>query len=355
MRAFRSGWLVLAAVVLGTTASAARQSPPPAPPDQREKPAAQQSASPAPSASVTAPADAPLILPPGSLESEPASAKSDVTPPGAAGSSRPVKKGGLNFYSPERELQMGKQLDGQMLQHVQLLYDPMITDYLEDVAARIARNSDVEVPVVLRVVESSVPDSFSLPGGYIYITLGMVQTTRTEAELAAILSHEVAHISCRHATRQMTKQQMLSLMAIPLMFASGPVAFAVGETFSLAYPFTLLKFSRNAESEADALGVAYMSATGYDPNAAISLFERVASQEKTNLPGLRRLFSTHPISKDRLAAVSRAIARLPARQEYVVSTSQYEEVVGRLLRMGYNNKPEIPTLIRRTGPEDSEP
>jgi len=297
-----------------------------------------------------------MILPPGSPATEPESAQSAVAPPAAAAQkSRTAKKGGLNFWSPERELEMGKQLDGQMLQHVQLLYDPMITGYLQDVAARIARNSDVEVPVVLRVVESSVPDSFSLPGGYIYITLGMVETTRTEAELAAILSHEVAHIACRHATRQMTRQQELSLLAIPLLFVGGPVGFAVGETFSLAYPFTLLKFSRNSENEADVLGVAYMSSTGYDPTAAISLFERVASKEKSNLPGLRRLFSTHPMSKDRLAAVSRAIAKLPARQEYVVSTSQYEEVVGRLSRMGYNDKPEIPTLIRRTGPEDSEP
>jgi predicted Zn-dependent protease len=349
--------LVLAVVALGTGSFAAAQSPPSAPDDQKEKPAAQQPpANSTAGAAQTNASDAPLVLPPGSLATEPASADSGATPPGtAAGTSRPAKKGRLNFYSPERELEMGKQLDGQMLQQVQLLYDPMITDYLEEIAARIARNSDVEVPVVLRVVESSVPDSFSLPGGFVYITLGMIQTTRSEAELAAILSHEIAHIACRHATRQMTKQQVLGMLAIPLMFASGPVAFAIGESFSLAYPFTLLKFSRNAEGEADVVGVAYMSATGYDPTAAISLFERVAGQEKTNLPGLRRLFSTHPISKDRLAAVSRAIAKLPPRDEYVVSTSRYEEVVGRLLRMGYNNKPEIPALIRRTGTQDSEP
>lgn len=265
------------------------------------------------------------------------------------------KRGGLNFWSLEREEQMGKQLDGQMLQQVQLLDDPVVTEYLQDLAARLARNSEVQGPIVLRVVESSVPDSFSLPGGYLYITVGMVRTTQSEAELAAILSHEIAHVACRHATRQLSRQQIFGLLSIPLMFVGGPVGFAVGEAFSLAYPLTMLKFSRGAESEADAVGVAYMNASGYDPNAAVSLFERVASRESQRMVGLRRLVSTHPITKDRMAAVTRAIAKLPPETDYVVSTSRYDEVVGRLSRLGYNHDPGVPTLIRRTGRPESQP
>ena len=276
----------------------------------------------------------------------------------AAGLPKPArtkKKGGLDFWSPERELEMGKQLDGQLLQQVRLVQDPQITGYLEEFTARIARNSDVQVPVVLRVVESSVPDSFSLPGGFVYITVGMVRETRSEAELAAILAHEVAHIACRHATRQMTRQQMYGLLSIPLMFVSGPIAFAVAEGVSLAYPFTMLKFSRNSENEADLVGLGYLAATGYDPNAAVSLFERIASQDNARMPGLRRLVSTHPLSKDRLAAITLAIAKLPPRDEAVVSTSDYDEVITRLTRMGYNHDPGIPTLIRRTRDDDGGP
>ena len=265
-----------------------------------------------------------------------------------------VKKG-MNFWSPEQEQQMGKQIDGQMLSQVQLLDDPVVTGYLEDVTARIARSSDVEVPVILRVVSSSQPDSFSLPGGYIYITVGMVRETRSEAELAAILSHEVAHIACRHATRQMTKRQLVSLLAIPLMFVSGPVGFAVGEGLSLAYPLTLLKFSRNAETEADAVGLRYMEASGYDPAAAVSLFERLASADSTRHAALRRLFSTHPITSDRLAAATKTIEKLPPREEYVVDTSRYEEAITRLNRLGFNHDPAKPALIRRTGRDDSQP
>ena len=346
--------LLLAVVALGMGSLAAGQTPPASPADPKDNPAPQQPSQSAISSAQVPAADAPLILPPGALATED-STPAAVVPINASTRPRGPRKSGLNFWSPERELAMGKQLDEQMRMQVQLLEDPVITDYLEDVAGRIARNSDVEVPVVLRVVESSVPDSFSLPGGFVYITVGMVQTTHSEAELAAILSHEVAHISCRHATRQLTKQEIYGLLSIPFMFAGGPVAFVLGETMSLAYPFTMLKFSRNAESEADVVGLVYLSTSGYEPGAAISLFERVASQESTRMVGLRRLFATHPITKDRLATVSRAIAKLPARDEYVVSTSRYEEVVGRLSRMGYNNNPGIPALIRRTRPEDSSP
>lgn len=389
MRAFRSGMLFLAVFALGSGAFAAAQTPPAPAPEQKEKPAAQPSAislpaapasslapvtapkSPAPQPAVeSAPkspaepaipetqssaADAQLVLPPGTVLDE-ASADSTAAPAAVpAGNSHSTRKGGLNFWSPERELEMGKQLDGQMLQQVQLLDDPVITGYLEEIAARIARNSDLEVPVVLRVVESSAPDSFSLPGGFIYITLGMVGETRSEAELAAVISHEVAHIACRHATRQMTRQQMFGLLSIPLMFVGGPVGFAVGEGFTLAYPLTILKFSRNAESEADAVGVGYLSASGYDPNAVVSLFERIASQESQHMVGLRRLFSTHPITKNRVAAVARTIAKLPPNDEYVVSTSRYDEVIVRLARLGYSRDPGIPALIRKTGRHEAEP
>ena len=324
---------------------------PPAPKSDSKPPVNAQPQSAAPEVQ-----DAPLVLPPGALAPDsPEELKSSSASAAPDQPEHKAKKHGLNFWSPEREMEMGKELDGQLLRQVQLLDDPEITGYMEDLTARIARNSDVQVPIVLRVVESSVPDSFSIPGGYVYITVGMVRETRNEAELAAILSHEIAHIACRHATRQMTRQQVVSLLAVPLLFVGGPVGFAIGEGFSLAYPLTMLKFTRNAESEADAVGVGYMEASGYDPNASVSLFERIAAQESNHMVGLRRLFSTHPITRDRMTAVSRAIAKLPPEEEYVVTTSGYDEMISRLSRMGYNRDPGVPTLIRRTGRPEPQP
>jgi len=367
MDAFRSGML-LAFGLLASGLPALAQSPPPAP--------APPPVIIVPALPATAPPDDPEALP-----FPPPGWRINPAPPNAAGAThdgdhlppiqpldphalptvvvpppaqKSVKKG-VNFWSPEQEIAMGKQIDGQMLSQVQLLDDPVVTAYLDDLTARIARSSDVEVPVVLRVVSSSQPDSFSLPGGYVYITVGMVRETRSEAELAAILSHEVAHIACRHATKQMTKRQLLSMIAVPLMFVGGPIGFALGEGFSLAYPLTLLKFSRNAESEADAVGLRYMEAAGYDPAASVSLFERLASADSSRMPGLKRLFSTHPITSDRLAAAAKSIEKMPARDEYVVDTSRYEEAITRLSRLGFNSDPAKPALIRRTGDAGSAP
>ncbi len=250
---------------------------------------------------------------------------------------------------------MGKRLDAQMSQQVPLLFNPPVTGYLDDLTARIVRTSDISMPVVLRVIESSVPDSFSLPGGFIYISVGMIQETRTEAELAAVISHEVAHVACRHATREMTKQQAISMIVVPLAVFGGPVALVIGEGLGFSSPFAMSKFGRMAEGEADLVALRYMSAVGYDPTAAISLFERIASEENSHMLGLRRLAARHPLDKDRIAAMIQAIAKLPVREESVVSTSQYDDVVGRLIRMGY--KPELgtPVLIRRTRDEDVEP
>jgi beta-barrel assembly-enhancing protease len=386
MDAFRSGMLLLALGAFGTLAPAATQSPPVSPAAAKEKPAAQQPGDPSPQPSPPVivvrlpdtPVQPPSIedekLPPPAArtgqgtslaaDSKPADpppplavptgdavALPPVIPPPAPRKTKKV----MNFWSPEQETEMGKRLDSEMLSQVQLLEDPVVTDYLEEVTARLARSSDVKVPVVLRVVSSSQPDAFSLPGGYIYITAGMVKETRSEAELAAVLSHEVAHVACRHATRQLTKRQLMSLLAIPLMFVGGPVGFAIGEGFSLAYPLALLKFSRNAESEADAVGLGYMEASGYDPAASISLFERLSSGESSRMPGLRRLLSTHPITKDRLAAAEHVIDQLPTRDEYVLSTSRYEEATARLSHLGFNHDPGIPALVRRTGHAGAEP
>jgi len=345
VRAFRSGMLLLAFVGLGIGSPAGAQTAPSSPADQQKPPA---SAVPPPAS------EDPVILPSDTVSAADAgnyAPPGDVTP-----QSKPVKKkGGLDFWSPEREQRMGERLDAQMQQSVTLLYAPPVTGYLEDLTARLVRTSEISRPVTLRVVESSAPDSFSLPGGFIYISAGMIQQTRTEAELAALLSHEVAHVACRHATRQMTKQQTIAMVAVPLALFGGPAALAVGEALSFSSPFAMGKFSRMAEDEADLIGLSYMNAVGYDPTAAISLFERIASQEKSDAPGFRRLAARHPLDKDRINAMIQAIAKLPAREESVVSTSQYDEMVGQLTRMGYKRESASPMLVRHTRDEDVQP
>jgi len=241
--------------------------------------------------------------------------------------SRDISKGKWNFYSPEREMELGRQLaqDAERTSH--LLTDPFVVRYVAAVGERIARNSDLRVPLQVRVVNSGEVDAFALPGGYFFITTGMLLQVQTEAELAGVISHEIAHVAARHATRQMTRAQIWNLVSIPLVFAGGTVAYAIQQAASLAVPLTFLKFSRNSEKEADVLGLQYHYTSGYDPAAFVTFFERIRRLEKDERGGIARMFSSHPMTRDRIVAAERFIERhLPAREEYVVNTSEHDRI-----------------------------
>ena len=247
---------------------------------------------------------------------------------------RDITKGKWNFYSPEREMALGRELATETDRTSRLLTDPEVVSYVSEVADRIARNSDIQVPVQVRVLDSDEVNAFALPGGFLYVTTGMLLETQSEAELAAVIAHEIAHVAARHATRQLTRAQIWNLMSIPVVLLGGSVAFAIQQGAALAVPLTFLKFSRGAEREADLLGLQYHYASGYDPAAFVAFFERVRKREKEKgeLRGIAKVFSTHPMTGDRIVAAERFIDQhLPPREEYVISTSQHDAARAYLL------------------------
>ena len=241
--------------------------------------------------------------------------------------SRDVTRGTWNLYSPESELELGAELARKNELSSRLLKDPFVVDYVAEVADRIGRNSDLRVPLRVRVVDSDEVNAFALPGGHFFVTTGLLLEARTEAELAAVMSHEIAHVAARHATRNMTRVKVWNWASLPLLFFGGPVAYGIQQGLTLAVPLTFLKFSRNDEREADFLGLQYHAASGYDPVAFIDFFERVRQQEKKQRGGIAKAFSTHPMTRDRITAAEQTIEQvLPLREEYVVTTSRYAEV-----------------------------
>jgi predicted Zn-dependent protease len=219
-----------------------------------------------------------------------------------------------------------------------LLTNPFVVRYVTSVAERVARHSDLQVPVHVRVIDTGEINAFALPGGHFFITTGMLLEVETEAELAGVISHEVAHVAARHATRQMTRAQVWNLVSLPLVFVGGSVAYAIQQAASLAVPLTFLKFSRNAEKEADLLGLQYHYASGYDPVAFVNFFERIRGREKREKKeehrGIVGMFSTHPMTQDRIVAAERFIeGHLPAREEYVVNTSEHDGIHSYLRRL----------------------
>lgn len=236
---------------------------------------------------------------------------------------------GVNFYSLDKEIAMGRQMAQELEARSQMLQDTVIVDYINELGQRLARRSDIKEPLTIKVVDSDEVNAFALPGGYFYVNTGLILAAQSEAELAAVMAHEIAHIAARHATKNMTKVQIWNLASIPMMFLGGPVGMAVREVSSLAMPMGINKFSRDAEREADLLGIEYQYAAGYDPNAFVDFFERIKTGKKPN--AVAQAFSSHPMNQDRIRRAQKTIqTMLPPREDYVEDTSQFQAVQQRL-------------------------
>src|ERR1017187_6399968 len=262
---------------------------------------------------------------------------------------------GLDFYSIEKEIALGKQLAQEVDKSAKFIDDPVVNEYVNRVAQNLVRNSDARVPFTIKVVDSDVVNAFALPGGFFYVNSGLLLHADEESELAGVMAHEIAHVCARHGTKQATKSDIIQLASIPAMiFIPYSLAgYAIYQGMNFAIPVTYLKFSRDAEREADYLGLQYMYKAGYDPNSFVAFFEKVQADEKKQPGTIPKVFSTHPPTPDRIEAVQKEIATiLPARDQYIVTTSEFDSVKQRLQLIESNVKvkdsPNKPTLRKRT-------
>jgi predicted Zn-dependent protease len=267
-----------------------------------------------------------------------------------------------NWYSLEREIEMGREYSRAIEQDLKLLTDPVVTEYVNRVGQNLIRNSDAKVPFTIKVIDSEEVNAFSLPGGFLYVNSALIMAAQEEAELAGVMAHEIAHVAAHHASRQMTHSQLFNLATVPLIFVGGGVGLAIREATALAMPLTLTKFSRGLEKEADYLGVEYLYQAGYDPQAFISFFERIHALESEKPGVIAKMFSDHPQTGDRVHKAQAEIDKiLPPRQAYVITTSEFDEVKLRLAalesqRLRNGHEPGRPTLRRRSpaDPDNSE-
>jgi predicted Zn-dependent protease len=263
---------------------------------------------------------------------------------------------GINFYSLDREMAVGRELSRQVESTSKLVTDPVVTEYINRIGQNLVRNSDARVPFTIKVIDNEEVNAFALPGGFFYVDTGLILAADNEAELAAVMAHEIAHVAARHATKNMTKSEIWNLASIPLMFIGGPAGYAIAEVASLAVPLSFLKFSRDAEREADLLGLEYDYAAGYDPQAFVQFFEKLNADDKKKHSKLAKMFSTHPMNGDRVTAAQNEIRQyLPDRDSYIVDTSDFDQVKAHLLAL--NNSQHLgamdnrrPVLLKRTGP-----
>jgi len=238
-----------------------------------------------------------------------------------------------NWYPLDSDIKIGKQYAMMVEQNAKMIQDPVIIEYVNRVGQNLVRNSDAKVPFTIKVIDSDEINAFALPGGFFYVNSGLILAADEEAELAGVMAHEIAHVCARHATREMTRANYAQMATIPLMFviSSWGVYEATNIALSLAMPMAFMKFSRGFESEADYLGLEYMYKAGYDPQAFISFFEKIQAKEKKKPGTIAKVFASHPPTPDRIAKSESEINQLlPARSQYIVSTSEFDSVKARL-------------------------
>lgn len=263
-----------------------------------------------------------------------------------------------NFVSLEKEIELGSQLAAQFEQTARLVEDPVISEYVDKVGQNLVKHSDAKVPFHIKVVDTDEVNAFAFPGGYFYVNKGLILAASNEAELSGVMAHEISHVCARHATQRLSKAQILQLAAIPAMFVGGYwVQMGIQNALGLGINLELLGVTRESEKEADQLGIQYQWNTGYDPNAFVTFFEKLQAQEKSKPGRLAGWFRTHPYTEDRIALCIDEQRYLPEKDNYVVDSSEFQKVKGRLLAIDNAMKAENlttsvdqkrPTLKRRT-------
>jgi hypothetical protein len=263
-----------------------------------------------------------------------------------------------NWYSTNWEIGTGKQYSMEIEKSSHLVTDPVVVEYVNRVGQNLVKNSDAKVPFTIKVLDTDEINAMALPGGFFYVNSGLILACDSEDELAGVMAHEIAHVAAHHAAREMTKLNYMQIGSIPLMiFTQGTwTGYGIYEAAQLAVPLTFLQFSREYEAEADYLGIQYAYRAGYDPQGMVSIFEKLDALEKHKPGALSKAFSDHPATPDRIVNVENEIATiLPARADYLVTTSEFDQVKARLARI--QNKRGIqdkkggnkPTLRRTSG------
>lgn len=248
-----------------------------------------------------------------------------------------------SIISEQKEMAIGRKYAAQVDKSARLLKDPVINEYLNRVAQNVARNSDLKVPLTVKIIDAPEINAFSLPGGFVYVNSGALEAADNESEVAGVLAHEIAHVAARHWASEITRQTLLQYAMIPLMFVpmTYPVYMGVSSAYNLGVPLAFLRFSREDEAEADYLGLQYMYKAGYDPNSYVTFFGKVLDEGRSRPGSVAGVFMDHPPTADRIVKSEEEIKQIfPKQERYLESTSEFEDIKARLATLEARRLPE---------------
>ena len=217
--------------------------------------------------------------------------------------------GGVESVSLDQEWQLGDQMAAQVAQQYRFVNDPAMQSYVNAMGNRIVAQTPLAGrPFTFQIVDDPSVNAFSIPGGHIYVNAGLIGQATQANMLAGVLAHEITHVVARHVLKQVQQQQEIGAIG-SILLGQNPNALTQIVAQVVAGG-AMARFSRGDEKEADALGLQYMSAAGYDPHGMLDMFQKLLAQEQGGNSAVSRFFADHPGTQDRINDISNRISRM---------------------------------------------
>ena len=235
----------------------------------------------------------------------------------------------INIFTDAQEVQLGKQFSQEIEKEMKIYSDPIVTAYIDQLGQHLANHSQRQnITYHFKVVNTEVVNAFAVPGGYLYVNIGLIRAAENESELAGVIGHEIGHVVGKHGVKQMTRQ--LGLAAVAQLALGEDQSKLEQMVASLAANGVLMKYSRDAEREADIYAVQEMYDAGIDPEGMATFFEKLLKLQQGKPSRLAQMFSTHPPTTQRIAAVRSQIARLPRKSNLKKDSARFHQIKKRL-------------------------
>ncbi|MDP8242618.1 MAG: M48 family metalloprotease [Candidatus Hinthialibacter antarcticus] len=230
--------------------------------------------------------------------------------------------GNFNLISPNEETKLGRDLAGQIATEKEIVEDPDVRGYINNIGTKLVEAStNPNGPYTFLVVKDETVNAFAIPGGYLYVQTGLISAAESEAEIAAVMAHELGHAEQRHPTESLSRQ-MGAKMVMDIVLGKDAGQYKQ-QAANLLMAGGISAYSRSAELQADEIAVYVLNRAGYDPNAMVSFFEKlVALEQQAGASGGMTLFASHPPTQERINAAKNLIASFGAVR------SDSEQLVG---------------------------
>jgi predicted Zn-dependent protease len=248
----------------------------------------------------------------------------------AAPKPKNIKPSRWNFFSPQQDVELGKEAASQIEQQVAVINNEHLVRFVNEIGGKLAKQTEAgQYPYTFKVVYDKSINAFALPGGPAYIHTGLISQAENEAQIAGVLAHEIAHVALRHGTAQASKAnaaQLLAGIGGAMLGGGGMLGQLAQMGAGLGANSLLLKFSRDAESDADLLGARMMAKAGYDPVEMAKFFAKLEEEEKKSGRSTPQFLSDHPSPGNRVKAVQQEVSMMPKRSYTTGDAGELQQV-----------------------------